>query len=184
MAISDEDLVRQLEAVPLVEPPEMKDDILGSLRSAAARRRLEGGAKAPHSEGAKRRVRGVLIGLAWAAAIVIVVAVVLQRQSLPWQHASATIAPIDQWQIVARVQVPEEGKLVIRRSGDQFAIQPSAFTSEPISVAWDQKKLEMADVVSDPEVVILQRKSGATGSAVIQLNVGGREVLRTAVSLD
>jgi hypothetical protein len=53
MAISDEDLVRQLEAVPMVEPPEMKDDILGSLRSAAARRRLEGGAKAPHSEGTR-----------------------------------------------------------------------------------------------------------------------------------
>jgi hypothetical protein len=42
----------------------------------------------------------------------------------------------------------------------------------------------MADVVSDPEVVILQRKNGASGSAVIQLNVGGREVLRTAISLD
>jgi hypothetical protein len=180
MAISDEDLVRQLEAVPMIEPPEMKTSILARLRAPHPK-----AVPLPLGEGgAKRRVRGVLIGLAWAAAVVIVVAVVLQRQSLPWQHASATIVPVDQWRIVARVQVPEEGKLVIRRSGDQFAIQPSAFTREPISVAWDQKKLEMADVVSDPEVVILQRKSGASGSAVIQLNVGGREVLRTAVSLD
>jgi hypothetical protein len=193
MVISDEDLVRQLEAVPLVEPPEMKTSILArmkaphtALRATLSRGERDSGlAPLPAGEGGpQRRVRGVLIGLAWAAAIVIVVAVVLERQSLPWQHASATIVPVDQWRIVARVQVPKEGKLVIRRSGDQFAIQPSAFTSEPISVAWDQKKLEMADVVSDPEVVILQRKSGASGSAVIQLNVGGREVLRTAVSLD
>lgn len=170
MAISDEDLVRQLEAVPQVQPPEMKSAILARLRVPRP---------------AKRRVSGVLIGLAWAAAIVIVVGIALERQSLPWQHISATIAPpVDKWQIVARAAAPEEGKLIIRRSGDKFAIQPTAVTSEPISVAWDQKKLEKADVVSDPEVVILQRKSGASGSAVIQLNVGGREVLRTAVSLD
>ena len=173
MAISDEELVRQLEAVPLVEPPEMKDAILAKLRS-------------PHPAfGAKRRVRGVVIGLAWAAAIIIVVTVVVERKSLPWQHAAATIAPpVDKWQIVAQAAVPEEGKLIVRRSGDQFAIQPSASTSEAISVEWDQKKLEIADVVLDPEVLILQRKNGASGTAVIQLNVGGREVLRTVVSLD
>jgi hypothetical protein len=169
MAISDEDLVRQLEAVPQVEAPDMKDDILARIR-------------APHP--AQRRVKGVLIGLAWAAAIVIVVSVALERRSLPWQHTAATMAPVDQWAVVARVAVPQEGRLIIRRSGDQFAIQPFASTGEPIAVAWDQKKLKVSDVVSDPEVVILQRKNGASGSAVIQLNVGGREVLRTAISLD
>lgn len=185
MAISDEELVRQLEAVPQVQPPEMKNAILASLRSAAAHRRLEGGAKAPHSEGAKRRVRGLIIGLAWAAAVIIVVTVVVEKKSLPWQHASATIAPpVDKWQIVARAAVPDEGKLIVRRNGDRFAIQPSASTGEAISVAWDQKKLEIADVVSDPEVLILQRKGGATGSAEIQLNIGGREVLRAVVPLD
>jgi hypothetical protein len=184
MAISDEELVRQLEAVPQVEAPEMKSDILAGLRSAAARRRFEGGARAPHSEGAPRRVRRLVIGLAWAAALIIVVTVVIERPSLPWQHTSATIAPVDQWQIVARAAVPEEGKLIVRRSGDQFAIEPSASNSEAISVAWDTKKLEIADVTSDPEVLILQRKNGASGSAMIQLNVGGREVLRTVVSLD
>jgi hypothetical protein len=173
MAISDEDLVRQLEAVPQVEAPDMKDDILARIRS-------------PHPAFRAGGHRGLLIGLAWAAAIVIVVTVALERRSLPWQHTSAAIAPlnVDKWQVVAQTAVPEEGKLIIRRSGDQFAIQPSASTSEPISVAWDQKKLEVADVVSDPEVVILQRKKGASGSAVIQLNVGEREVLRTTVSLD
>jgi hypothetical protein len=170
MAMSDEDLVRQLESVPQVEAPDMKNAILARLH-------------APHPAFNRRRV---LIGLAWAAAIVIVIGVVFQRQSLPWQHTAATLAPlpVEKWPVVARVAVPEEGRLTIRRSGDQFAIQPFASTSEAISVAWDQKKLQLADVVSDPEVVILQRKNGAFGSAVIQLNVGGREVLRTAISLD
>jgi hypothetical protein len=182
MAISDEELVRQLDAVPHVEPPDMKTSILARLKAPHTAQLVP----LPSGEGgAKRRVRGVLIGLAWAAAIIIVVTVVVERKSLPWQHVSATIAPpVDKWPIVARAAVPEEGKLIVRRSGDQFAIQPSATTSEAISVAWDQKKLEIADVVSDPEVLILQRKNGASGSAVIQLNVGGREVLRTVVSLD
>ena len=180
MAISDEELVRQLDAVPQVEPPEMKNAILGRISVAPA----ISPARAGRIAGATHR-RGVLIGLAWAAAIIIVVTVVIERKPLPWQHVSATVAPpVDKWPIVARVAVPEEGKLIVRRSGDQFAIQPSAPTSEAISVAWDQKKLEIADVVSDPEVLILQRKNGASGSAVIQLNVGGREVLRTVVSLD
>jgi hypothetical protein len=186
MAMSDEDLVRQLESVPQVEAPEMKNAILARLRTPhpALRAALSRGKRGPEPAGAKRRVRGVLIGLAWAAAIIIVIGVVLQRQSFPWQHTAATLAPVEKWPVIARLAVPQEGRLTIRRSGDQFAIQPFASTSEPISVAWDQKKLEMAEVVSDPEVVILQRKNGASGSAVIQLNVGGREVLRTAISLD
>ena len=57
MAISDEELVRQLEAVPLVETPEMKETILANLsvrRPAVIHRR-----------------RGLLIGLAWAAAVIV-----------------------------------------------------------------------------------------------------------------
>src|ERR1700687_4656100 len=102
MAISDDDLVRQLEAVPLVEPPEMKAAILAKLKTPhpafghplPALRGEGSRAEIPlplaGEGGAKRRVRGVVFGLAWAAAILIVITVVIQRQSLPWQHASAT----------------------------------------------------------------------------------------------
>ena len=179
MAISDEELVRQLEAVPLVDPPEMKDVILARLRAPHPALR------ATLSHGERGRFRGLVMGLAWAAAVIIVITVVVERKSLPWQHASATIAPpVEKWQIVANAVVPDEGKLIVRRNGDQFAIQPSGSTGEAISVAWDQKKLEVADVVSDPEVLILQRKNGASGTAVIHLNVGGREVLQTTVPLN
>jgi len=181
MAISDEEVVKQLESVPQVEPPDLRGAVMGRLR----------GAPTPAGVGGAPRRRHVLAGLAWAAAIVIVVAVVfIERSSLPWQHTEATLAPalpFDRWKVVTRIGVPQEGRLTVRRNGDQFAIQPYAFNGEPISVAWDQKKLEMSDVLSDtggPEVVILQRKSGAAGWAVIQLNIGGREVLKTAISID
>ena len=183
MAISGEELVRQLEAVPQVDPPEMKNEILARLRAPhpALRATLSRGERDRFGG----RMKGVVIGLAWAAAVIIVITVVFERKSFPWQHASATIAPqVDQWKVVANAVVPDQGKLIVRRNGDQFAIQPSAPTGEAISVAWDQKKLEVADVVSDPEVLVLQRKSGASGTAVIHLNVGGREVLQTAVPLN
>jgi len=179
MAISDEEVVKQLESVPQVEPPDMRAAVMGRLRSAASQ-------AAPP---AKSR-RHLLAGLAWAAAIVIVVAVVyVERNSLPWEHTEATMAPLpfDRWKVVTRIGVPQEGRLTVRRNGDQFAIQPFAFNGEPISVAWDQKKLDMSDVLSDtggPEVVILRKKNGASGWAVIQLNIGGHEVLKTAISID
>jgi len=178
MAISDDDLVRQLESVPQVQPPDMREAVMGRLKTPL-----------PLGEGgAKRRVR-VLAGLAWAAAIVIVVAVAVERKNLPWQQTSATMAPVpvEQWPIVARIAVPDEGRLTVRRNGNQFAIQPFAAAGSPVSVAWDQKKLQMSDVLPDtkgPEVIILQRRPGAVGTAVIQLNVAGHEVLKTAISVE
>jgi len=177
MAISDDDLVRQLESVPQVQPPDMREAVMKSVRSAASQ-------AAP----AKSR-RHVLAGLAWAAAIVIVVAVAVERKNLPWQQTSATMAPVpvEQWPIVARIAVPDEGRLTVRRNGNQFAIQPFAAAGSPVSVAWDQKKLQMSDVLPDtkgPEVIILQRRPGAVGTAVIQLNVAGHEVLKTAISVE
>ncbi|HYS54144.1 MAG TPA: hypothetical protein VER58_10320 [Thermoanaerobaculia bacterium] len=174
MAISDEEVVQQLESVPQVEPPDMRGAVIGKLR-------------APHPARGRRHL---LVSLAWAAAVVIVVSVAyIERNSLPWEHTEATMAPLpfDHWKVVTRIGVPQEGRLTVRRNGDQFAIQPYAFNGEPISVAWDQKKLDMSDVLSDtsgPEVVILHKKSGASGWAVIQLNIGGHEVLKTAISID
>ena len=182
MAISDEEVVKQLESVPQVEPPDMRGAVMQRVAAGFSR---PGGLKA-----APTRQRHLLVSLAWAAALVIVVAVAyVERNSLPWEHTEATMAPLpfDRWKVVTRIGVPQEGRLTVRRNGDQFAIQPFAFNGEPISVAWDQKKLDMSDVLSDtggPEVVILHKKNGASGWAVIQLNIGGHEVLKTAISID
>ncbi len=180
MAISDDDLVRQLESVPQVEPPDMRETVMGRLKTPLP---VGGGGPARRD-----RVR-VLAGLAWAAAIVIVVAVAVERKNLPWQQTSATMVPmpVEQWPVVARITVPDQGRLTVRRNGDQFAIQPIAAAGGPVSVAWDQKKLLMSNVLSDtkgPEVVILQRRPGAVGTATIQLNVAGHEVLKTAISVE
>jgi hypothetical protein len=181
MAISDEDLVRQLESIPQIEPPDMREPVMARVRAGFSR--------PPDRLKPVLTPRRVLVGLAWAAALVIVIGVVIERNSFPWQHSSATMVPLpaDQWPVVARLSVPQEARLTIRRSGDRFAIQPFTISGEPVSVAWDQKKLSMTDVLSDtkgPEVVILQRRPGASGSAVIQLNVGGREILKTSISVE
>jgi len=180
MAISDDDLVRQLESIPQVQPPDMREAVMKG---------VEAGVLARPARGTRASTRHVLAGLAWAAAIVIVVAVAVERKNLPWQQTSATMVPmpVEQWPVVARIAVPDQGRLTVRRNGDQFAIQPFAAGGGPVSVAWDQKKLLMSDVRSDtkgPEVVILQRRPGASGKAFIQLNVAGHEVLKTAISVE
>jgi hypothetical protein len=45
MSISDEELVRQLESVPMVDPPQMRDAVMSRIRGAAAFRPPAGGLK-------------------------------------------------------------------------------------------------------------------------------------------
>src|SRR3989442_1454307 len=145
MAISDDDLVRQLESVPQVEPPDMRETVMKRVGDSCPPLSRQPRAAVLHSR------RRVLAGLAWAAAIVIVVAVAVERKNLPWQQTSATMVPmpVEQWPVVARITVPDQGRLTVRRNGDQFAIQPFAAAGVPVSVAWDQKKLLMSNVLSD-----------------------------------
>src|SRR5437867_13263940 len=101
MAISDEEVVKQLESVPQVEPPDMRAAVMGRLRSAASQ-------AAPPAQSR----RHLLAGLPWASAIVIVVAVVyVARNPLPREHTEATMAPLpyDRWIVVIGTGVPQLG---------------------------------------------------------------------------
>src|SRR5438309_1130481 len=70
-------LAQQLDSVPLVDPPPMREDILANLPANVA----------PfHSR------RRILLGLAYAAAAVIVIGVAVQRFVPPPHSATATMA--------------------------------------------------------------------------------------------
>jgi hypothetical protein len=192
MSISDEELTRQLEAVPLVDPPDFREDVLRQLEDK--RSRLSGQAGLP----VLHRSRRVLVGLAWAAAAVIVIGVAIQRASMPRQQsAAAAIAPlpVEEWPIVQTMVSPDGPTVTVRRNRDRFAIQPVVPGKGPLSIAWDQEKLTTTDLpkgVSEitfndrtkPLTVILQRRRGASGTAAIRLSVAGREVFKTTIGID
>jgi len=156
MSISDDELVRQLESVPLVDPPPMRDAVMSGVRAGFSRPVVR-----------LKRDRTLYLGLAWAAAVVIVVGIVFQRASGPRpQNAAATMAA-----------APAE--LTVHRVGDRFAVQSSVKGE----VVWDQAKLSRVEVLPDG-TTILQRRKGASGTALIRLIVAGREVQKTAITVD
>jgi hypothetical protein len=174
MVISDDDLTRQLESVPLVEAPDFREAVMGSVRRAASP-----GGLAPAKS--RRYVRRrMLVGLAWAAAVVIVVGFALERAySPPPQTAAATMAPLaaEEWPVVARVRA-EGSTLTVRQSGDRFAVE----SAPPGTIDWDRAKLSMIEVLPSG-TVILQRRQDSSGSAEIRLSIAGRQILKTSISL-
>ena len=159
MSSSDDDLVRRLESVPLADPPPMREAVVGSIDVAA-------GVHARRARGTRTPKRFVL-ALAWAAAVVIVIGIAFQRASGPRpQHSAATMAT-----------APAE--LTVHRTGERFAVQSSVKGE----IDWDQAKLSKVKVLPDG-TLILERRKGASGTAFIRLSVGGREVLKTAITVD
>jgi len=171
MVMSDDDLTRQLESVPLVEGPDFREAVLGRVKASGQPR-----AAVLHCP--RRRV---LVGLAWAAAVVIALGFALERASSPRpQTAGATMAPlaVEEWPVVARIR-GQGSTLTVRRSGDRFAVE----SAPPGSIDWDRAKLSLIEVLPSGTVV-LQRRRDAAGSAEIRLSDAGREILKTSISVD
>ena len=151
MPITDEELVRQLESVPLVDPGDFRQTVMASI-SASSR-------QGPSVLHFKPRL---YLGLAWAAAVALVIGVAFFRAPVP-QNSAATMA------------APE---IVVSRSGDRWVVQPSVEGR----FEWDQSKLMKVDSLPDGSIV-LKRVEGASGTAEIRLRAAGREVAMTTISL-
>jgi len=149
MAISDEELVRQLESVPLVDPGDFREPVMARIGQPMA--------AVLHF---KPRL---FLGLAWAAAIALVIGISFFKAPAP-QNAAATMA------------APE---ISVSRSGDSWIVQPSVEGR----FEWDQTKLMKVDSLPDGSIV-LKRVEGATGAAEIRLRAAGREVASTTISLE
>lgn len=167
MAISDDDLARQLDSVPLVQPPDVRGPVMERVRAGFSR---------PADRLKPVRTHRLYVGFAWAAAAAIVIGVAIERVSVPRSQTAAVIAPlpIEGWPVVARA-----GELTVRRSGNHFAVQSSA----PGTIDWDRAKLSMTKVLPD-STVVLERRHGASGSADIRLSVAGREAQRVLIVID
>jgi ferric-dicitrate binding protein FerR (iron transport regulator) len=162
------DVARQLDAVPMAEPPHVRPVVMEKIRSRTVWRR-------PPPAAAFRRRTVLAVIYAVAAAIVIGVGVdrLLVERVRPQESAASMVAPdVNDWPLVTRT-----ADVTVRALGDRYAVQPRNGV-----VDWDHRKLEIVERRGSS--VILQRRQGATGSAMIRLSIVGREVFRTPVGLD
>jgi len=157
MAISDDELVRQLESVPLVDPPDMRAAVLARVRAGFNR-------PADRLKPVRTHYR---IAFALAAALAIVVGIAVWRSpALRPQSAAATMAA-------------PQPELIVQRIGDRFSVQANVGGR----IDFDRTKLSRVETLSDG-TVILQAKPGAAGTAAITLQVPGKEVVKTSVAVN
>ncbi len=203
------ELVEKLEAVPSSDPPPMREAILERIRNSTsvAQALLPVQAQTRVSVPHRRRL---LLAAVYAVAAAIVIGVALNRlierreHAVSPTHAAAAMArldDIDNWPIVARVSsrgAMEKMTLTVRRQGDRYAIQPILAGPGAVSVAWDRQKLALLEVLpggvqSDADevtfadrskqvAVVLRRRDGASGSAVVRMIIAGKEGLRATIN--
>jgi hypothetical protein len=192
------EVVERLESSPEAEPPSMRAAILQGVAQTLLSVPLHAQTRVsvPHR---RRRV----LAAVYAVAAAIVVGLAVERliehreHSVRPSNAAAAMAGIDDlsdWPVVTRLS-----SLTVRRQGDRFAVQPAMAGQGPLSVAWDGGKLVLSEVLPPADVqrdqdeitfadrnkqvtVILQRREGASGTAVIRILAAGREVSRTTIN--
>ena len=162
------DVARQLDGVPMAEPPHVRPVVMERIRSRTVWRR-------PPPAAAFRRRTVLAVIYAVAAAIVIGVGVdrLLVERVRPQESAASMVVPdVNDWPLVTRT-----AEVTVRALGERYAVQPRTGV-----VDWDHRKLELVERMGSS--VVLQRRQGVTGSAMIRLSIAGREVFRTPVVLD
>lgn len=191
-------LVRELDAVPLVAAPPVRDAVLAQLRSQAVLR------IAPVVGAASGWRRRRVFALAWAAAAVVVIGLAIERLPMvapvPEEHAAGTMtgAGFSAWPSVARF-ASGGSTLVVRRSGDRIAFQPRILSDAPIEVQWDPSQLTFSEAegaadlhdiergtVRFPDasrtVVVVLKPKKPGGTAIVQVTSAGREMFRWTVA--
>src|SRR5438445_7505163 len=163
------DVALQLDGVPMAEPPHVRPVVMEKIRSRTTVWRR------PPPAAAFRRRTVLAVIYAVAAAIVIGVGVdrLLVERVRPQESAASMVAPdVNDWPLVTRT-----ADVTVRALRDRYAVQPRTGV-----VDWDHRKLELVERMGSS--IVLQRRQGAAGSAMIRLSIAGREVFRTPVRLD
>ena len=191
-----ENIVRQLNGIPVVEPPHIKEQVLSEISHANTLRVV------PFRP--RRRFAAVAV---WAVAAALVIGFgvqqwVQQHRSVQAGQASASMlrTNFSDWETVANVP-SANATLIIRRNGDLFAVQPVLASPVPISIRWDAGRFDLAEAYPTPEAsrdaadvsfgaskkqptIVLRRRPDAFGTTDIEFSAAGNDTARATVSLD
>jgi anti-sigma factor RsiW len=180
------DLARELDAIPAAAAPGLKNQILADLREQG-RDALRAPA-IPIRTYAQRR-RRLVVGLAWAAAAVLLVVVAVDRlvvsgdRVVPTQAAASMPSrDVEAWPLLNRI-ASGDGTLTIRRSGDRFALQFLPEPPDTLTISWDDEKLDFLSE-SEDGTLILQRRNGVAGSAAVSVLLEDKPIVETSIDLD
>ena len=174
-----EDVARRLDAVPLVDPPPLRDLVMAAIvRDELATRR--------HSGRAAKRRR--YLAFAYAAAAVIIIAIAVHHAPPTSQRAGATMMRADaaEWQLLARA-ASASGELTVRERGDELIVDGSSAAGGPVTVEWDGDKFfpsnGSATFDLPPVRLHLKRRAHSSGATVIRLRLPGQVSVQATIEL-
>ena len=192
-----ESIARRLNGMPAAARPSVKTAVLNEIS---------------HEETQKivpfRSRRRLVAVASWAIAASLVVGfgvyqwVQQHDQSTQNSQASASMLrmDVDDWSTVANVS-SSNGKLIVRRNGDLFAVQPVMASPVPVTIRWDAGRFDLAEAYPSPRAsrdgaevsfgaskknptIVLRRRPDAFGSTDIEFSAPGNDSARATVSLD
>ena len=191
-----ESIARQMKRMPSTVRPSVKDAILSEIS---------------HEETQKivpfRSHRRLVAVASWAIAASLVVAFgvyqfVEHQQSMEPGQASASMTRmgVNDWNVVANIS-SANGKLIVRRNGDLFAVQPVVASPVPVTIRWDAGRFDLSEAYPSPDAsrdgaevsfgaskkhptIVLHRRPDAFGATDIELSAPGNDTARATVSLD
>lgn len=134
MHVDDEELVKQLDAMPQEEPPgDLRTAILTSIQAAPSQQKVSRFG---------RRPRRVIFAAGWGLAALVVLSFLMMVGLPSDERPYATMAP------VATEYEAEDVTLSIWREGDLVKLEPRLTGSEPVSVSvgWDPNSAAFAGV--------------------------------------
>ena len=174
-----QDVARRLDAVPLVEPPPLRDDVMAAIA------RNQPATPAAFARGARQRR---YLAFAYAAAAVIIIAIAVQHAPPPSQRAGATMMRTDTTElpVLARAK-SASGELTIRERGDEVIVEGTSAAAGPMTIEWDAAKFlpsaGSATFGASPARIRLQRRPNSTGACVIRLRLPGHSSVQATVEL-
>lgn len=159
-------LARALDSVPLVDPPPMREWIMGVLRRTHPRRPA-------------RNTRRRVLAIGWAAAAILVIAIALHRATPPPPHdAGATMMAMP---LLGQANAGPH-RLTVRGDGD--VVQVEAAAPAGATIEWDpQRLLPLSGSAPASPRLRLRRRPGAAGPTVIRLRPPDNQLVQVTIDL-
>jgi hypothetical protein len=191
-----ESIARRLNGMPAAARPSVKEAILHEISHEETQKVV-----------AFRPRRRLVAVAAWAVAASLVVGFgvhewMAQRDQSMQSQASASMTRlgIDDWTVVANVS-SANGKLIVRRNGDLFAVEPVLASPVPVSIRWDAGRFDLDEASPSPNAsrdgaevsfgatkkhptIVLRRRPDAFGTTDIEFAAAGNDTAHATVSLD
>ncbi len=168
---STDDLERQLDSMPMVEPPGLKATLMAQIRFKCEGRLQPADRLKPVRAPFPKRY----FAFAYAAAAIIIIVLAIRHAAPPQRNAAASMVAVDVEEAPVIAHIASDGaELTVRGNGELFLVEAPRGI-----IDWDRARLTAVSFRNHG--VVLRRR--AAGQAVVRLSLPDHKQLSAAIDL-